>query len=91
MLFTGNGDPVAIEDIRGASNELTDATYIVRYDDLLIDNGVVAEIKIVNDQVESLKYDSNGDGIPDTVVTPSRVITNPQAEDLQAPSATVNW
>ncbi|MCV6071296.1 hypothetical protein OFP26_37555, partial [Escherichia coli] len=83
--FTGNGEPLGFENIRGASNEISDATYIVRYDDVLIEQGVVAELRIVNDQVESLKYDSNGDGTPDTVIPPSRIITDPQNADLQAP------
>ncbi len=72
MRFTGNGEPTAIEDIRGTTNELSDATLIVRYDSFLVENGVIAELKIVNDQVDSLKYDSNGDGTPDTVISPSR-------------------
>ncbi|MCV4932564.1 hypothetical protein OFC23_29280, partial [Escherichia coli] len=52
MRFTGNGEPLGFENIRGASNEISDATYIVRYDDVLIEQGVVAELRIVNDQVE---------------------------------------
>lgn len=91
MRFTGNGQPAAIEDIRGVTNELSDATYIVRYNDFVIQNGVVAEIKIINNQVDSLKYDANGDGIPETVIPPSRVITNPPAADLEAPQSTVTW
>lgn len=91
MRFTGNGEPLGFENIRGASNEISDATYIVRYDDVLIEQGVVAELRIVNDQVESLKYDSNGDGTPDTVIPPSRIITDPQNADLQAPDISVSW
>lgn len=91
IRFTGNGQPTAIEDIRGVSNELSDATYIVRYEDFVIQNGVVAEIKIINNQVDSLKYDANGDGIPETIIPPSRIILNPQTEDLQAPQVVVRW
>jgi hypothetical protein len=81
----------AIKDIRGVMNELSDAAYIVRYDNLVIQNGVVSEIKLVNNQVDSLKFDSNGDGIPDTIIPPSRTITNPQTEDLQSPQAALSW
>ncbi len=91
IRFTGNGQPTTIENIRGVTNELSDATYIVRYDDFVIQNGVVAEIKVINNQVDSLKYDADGDGIPETVIPPSRIILNPQTEDLQAPQATVSW
>lgn len=63
----------------------------MRYDDVLIENGVVAEVKIVNDQVDSLKVDSNGDGTPDTVIPPSRVITDPQNDDLTSPEITLMW
>lgn len=91
MRFTGNGQLTRIEDVRGTSNDLSAATYIVRYDDLVIPNGAVAELRIVNDQVDSLKYDSNNDGTPDLVIQPSRIITNPQTEDLQPPTVSVNW
>ena len=91
VRFTGNGQPTAIEDIRGTTNKFSDASYIVRYDDVVIGSGVVAEIKIVNDQVDSLKYDSNGDGIPDTVIPPSRVITDPLNADLEPPQISVSW
>ena len=72
MRFTGNGQPTAIEDIRGVTNQLSDATLIVRYENFVIANGRVAELKIFNDQVDSLKYDADGDGTPETVIKPSK-------------------
>jgi hypothetical protein len=53
IRFTVSGQPSAIEDIRGVTNELSDATYIVRYNGFVIQNGVVAEIKIINNQVDN--------------------------------------
>lgn len=91
IRFTGSGQGAKIENIRGVTNRLTDASYMVRYDDLVIPNGAVTELKIINNQVDSLKYDSNGDGTPDTVIPPSRVITDPQNTDLQPPQISVSW
>lgn len=91
VRFTGSGEPIAIENIRGTTNQLPDATYIVYYDDVVIPAGAVSDFKIVNDQVDSLRYDSNGDGKPDTVIPPSRVVTSPQSADLQAPDISVDW
>ena len=65
--------------------------FTIRYNFTLIENGKVTELKIVNDQVDCLKYDADGDGIPETVIPPTRIITNPQTEDLQPPTATVSW
>lgn len=91
MRFAGTGQSIAIEDIRGTTNRLSDASYIVRYDDVYLPKDRVAELKIVNNQVDSLKEDTNGDGVPDTVIPPSRVITNPSMEDLQPPEIVVSW
>ena len=91
LRFTGNGQAMAIEDVRGKTNEPSDAVYVVRYNDLSIPNGRVAELKIVNGQIENLKYDADGDGLPDTIVPPSRVVNNPSSADLEPPLTSVTW
>ncbi len=89
IRFIGNRQPFAIEDIRGMINEFSDASYIVRYDELIIPNGSIAEIKITSNQAESLITGADGNGIPETIALPSRIILNPQIEDLQAPRPSV--
>lgn len=91
MRFTGTGSPIEIEDIRGVTNQLSDAAYIVRYADLAIQSGRIAELRIVDDRVDSLKQDVDGDGTPETVIPPGRMITDPKSADVKPPTITVNW
>jgi len=41
--------------------------------------------------VEGLKFDSDGDGVPETVIPPSRVSTRPQTDDFRPPTVSVFW
>ena len=91
MRFTGTGNPIAIEDIRGVNNEIKNAAYIVRYADLLIPSGRVAELKIAGAHIDSLKQDVDGDGTPETVIPPTRTITDPKNADMQPPTISVKW
>ena len=91
MRFVGTGSPIAIEDIRGVNNEMSNAAYVVQYTDLVIQSGRVAELRIVGGQVESLKQDADGDGTPETIIQPGRSIADPKNADMQPPTINVKW
>jgi pimeloyl-ACP methyl ester carboxylesterase len=67
-----------------------DTTLAIRYLDLPISPGVLALLEITPQGVTMLKYDSDGDGIFDTSVSPTISVTGAAAQDIEPPVVTVN-
>ncbi len=86
ITFQTIGQPIAVELTRGTSDTATEA---IRYQDLALPGAVTALLKITEQGVDLLRYDSDGNGTFDTSVTPTVTVSGPQANDLEAPLISV--
>jgi hypothetical protein len=62
----------------------------VRYQDLTLPAGVTARIRLTPQGIENLNYDSDGDGVFETSVTPTTSVTGTAAQDIEAPVVTIS-
>ncbi len=83
VTFLSDGDPIALEVIRGVDN--VTPTNAVRYVDTSLPNGVLARIQITPAGIGPLRYDSDGNGSFDTEVPPTVSLSGPAALDATAP------
>jgi hypothetical protein len=87
LVFTVGNTPVALEIRTGTDLETSQA---VRYVDLSLPAGVKAKLQITPQGIGLLHYDTNGDGIYETSVTPTISVTGSAAQDTDAPNVSIN-
>lgn len=83
LTFRSSGRPVLLELLKGVGN--SEPSQAVRYLDLSLPAGVVAMLEITPTGVEDLRYDGDGDGTFETVVTPSANAIGTAALDTTSP------
>lgn len=93
IKFRATSDGIVIELLRGSSR-LVDGlsqvtpTLAVRYLDLDLPAGTMAMLRITPQGMDDLRYDANGDGTFESVVTPTATATGVAAQDVTTPSIT---
>lgn len=86
VSFTTTGDPLRIELREGLQHTPTKA---VRWSDVDAPVGVAASLTVSANGTNTVRYDADGDGTPETVVAPSVTLTGPDAADVDAPQVTI--
>ena len=85
VLFRTDVDPFSIEITR--ETDIPDLA--VRYQDLVLPQGVLARIRLTPHGIEDLMYDVNNDGVFETTVNPNISVTGTAAQDAQPPSVSI--
>ncbi len=83
IAFYGNGLPIRIQILKGSDSQ--SATKFNHYIDLNIPSGSIGEIKLSQFDDPIVKYDSNGDGLPETDIIPTISINGNNAKDQEPP------
>jgi hypothetical protein len=86
LTFRSTGQPIFLEVVKGTGNQAP--TQAVRYLDLNLPVGVMAMFKLTPEGVEDLRYDKDGDGRFEKVVTPTASVIGTAALDVEAPVVT---
>lgn len=76
--------PIAVEMLKGIDN--ITPTQMIRYVDLSLPANVTAMLRITPQGVEDLRYDKDGDGVFETIITPTVSVTGTAAQDLKPPT-----
>jgi pimeloyl-ACP methyl ester carboxylesterase len=84
ISFQVGGNPVGVEWLAGADNVSPAAA--TRYQDVALPPGTLVSLNISAGAVDSLRYDSNGDGVPDSVVAPTVSLIGAAAGDTTPPT-----
>ena len=84
VTFNSTGQPIAIKVIKGVDN--VTPTDVIRYQDLVLPAGVAAQLKVMTQGVQNLRYDADGNGTFETEVTPTIVVSDAGASDVTAPT-----
>jgi hypothetical protein len=72
-----------IEVVKGVDYE--NATQQVRYSNLVLPANVLIELKLTPNGIENVRYDSNGDGFPETQINPTVSVVGALAKDITQP------
>ncbi|MCB0165319.1 MAG: leucine-rich repeat domain-containing protein [Anaerolineae bacterium] len=83
VSFQTSDKPMTIKIETGSGDTTSQA---VRYQDLTLPPNVKTEFRFTPSGVEDLKYDSNGDNVPDKSVSPTISVSGAQAGDVTPPS-----
>jgi pimeloyl-ACP methyl ester carboxylesterase len=83
ISFKNNGTPMEIEVVKGVDYET--ATQQVRYSNLVLPANVLIELKVTPNGIENVRYDSNGDGFPETQINPTVSVVGALAKDITQP------
>jgi hypothetical protein len=86
LTFRSTGQPIFLEVVKGTGNQAP--TQAVRYLDLNLPVGVMAMFKLTPEGVEDLRYDKDGDGRFEKVVTPTASVVGAAALDISPPVIT---
>lgn len=86
VTFRSGSDPMSVELIKGVDNDTP--TDVIRYRDLALPAGILAELEITPQKADALRFDSDGDGVVDSVLTPTVSATSPDALDITPPTVT---
>jgi probable HAF family extracellular repeat protein len=84
VTFRSDGSPVAIELVKGVDNETP--TEVIRYTDTVLPAAVTAQLKILPEGVDDLRYDADGDGTFETALAPSVALSGEAAKDVTPPA-----
>jgi pimeloyl-ACP methyl ester carboxylesterase/outer membrane protein assembly factor BamB len=87
LTFVTGESPVAIDLTKGTDVETAQA---IRYVDLNLPANTAVRLEITPEGVDTLRYDSNGDGTFDTTITPTVSVSGSAAQDTEPPSITFN-
>jgi hypothetical protein len=87
--FNSNGEPMRFEILKGKTN--TEATQVVRYLDVNLPSGTKMLLNVSPTGIENLKYDADGDGIFESEIVPTVVVSGTNALDKTAPTVTFNY
>jgi hypothetical protein len=88
VTFSVGENPLFLE-LATRTTALT-TTQAIRYRDLSLPAGSTAMFKLTPLGMDLLRYDSDGDGTPDTPVEPTVALAGGQAQDMEAPEIQVN-
>jgi len=88
MTFRAGSEPITLEALTGLDN--VSPTDAVRYRDIFLPEGVTAMLKVTSSGVETLRYDSDGDGEFETKVTPTVTLSGSAAADVTPPNITIS-
>ena len=86
VTFTTGAFPLGLE-LRFGTGETTDRA--IRYRELDVPQDRVTALHFTAAGFEAMRYDSDGDGLVDTVVPPTVDVSGPAAQDTEAP--TISW
>jgi hypothetical protein len=86
LTFQSKGDPMALEVIKGVGNETP--MQVVRYLDLDLPAGRTAMLSLTAEGIANLAYDSDGDGVLESTISPTAAAIGVSALDTQAPVIT---
>lgn len=88
MTFRVGDSPITLEALKGLDNVTpTDA---VRYRDVELPAGVTAMLRVTSAGIETLRYDSDGDTVFETVVAPTVSLSGGAAADVTPPTVTIS-
>jgi probable HAF family extracellular repeat protein len=82
VIFQADEGLLAVELLVGSGPNIRQA---VRYQDVTLPAGVAVQLTFDAHGYEEMRYDSDGDGIYETTVTPTVSLSGSQAEDVEAP------
>jgi uncharacterized delta-60 repeat protein/uncharacterized repeat protein (TIGR01451 family) len=82
LTLVAGDTPLALDLTRGTDLETVQA---VRYLDVNLPAGTPLKLQITPDGVGPLSYDSDGDGIFDSTITPTAVVSGAAAQDAEPP------
>lgn len=80
-------NPMIIQLTQGTDTVITQA---IRYLDFTVPPGVLLQLQITAQGVEALRYDADGDGIFESIVTPTTSVTGSTAQDNEPPSVIIS-
>jgi len=83
LNFQTGADPISLEVLKGVDN--ASPTEATRYRDVKLPAGVTVRLKTSPDGISALTYDQDGDGVFETTVTPTAVLTG-SAVDVNPPT-----
>ncbi|MBM4093737.1 MAG: alpha/beta fold hydrolase, partial [Planctomycetes bacterium] len=86
ITFRTIGEPLFLELTEGAQ---VTATQAIRYRDVALPAGITATLTIAGEVAAPLRYDADGDGVFESVVTPTAALTGDAANDLTPPEVTI--
>jgi pimeloyl-ACP methyl ester carboxylesterase len=89
ITFKNDGTPMEIEVVKGVDYET--ATEYVKYSNLVLPANVAIELRISPNGIEDVHYDNDGDGYPETLISPSVHITGSLAKDITQPVLSYNF
>jgi pimeloyl-ACP methyl ester carboxylesterase len=79
--------PFSLDIVKGISNKTPNSA--VRYKDVSLPHGTSVQLKVTALNEITLKYDSNGDGDYDTIITPTAAVSGTSAHDTTPPKVTI--
>jgi pimeloyl-ACP methyl ester carboxylesterase len=89
VSFFGDGTPIRVQIIKGLDYERIEQ--LTGYIDLMIPADAVAELIVSPFNNPQLRYDSDGDGFPDTFVNPTITVTGENAKDIEPPVVSFDY
>ena len=88
IRFQVGNEPINLEIVKGIDNvTLNEAR---RYRDAALPLGVDAMMRFGLNRIESLRYDADGDGVFETTVAPTVVLSGAAAADISPASVAIN-
>jgi|GEM_PF-2551399 len=87
LTFVTGGSPLLIDLSKGTDVETVQA---IRYLDLDLPANTKVQLEITPEGVDALRYDSDGDGTFDRLITPTVSVSGPAAQDTQPPAVAFN-
>lgn len=85
--FVTTDTPFSVEIRQGTGESTIQA---VRYKDMVLPVGNQMQVIFTPEGIGALSYDSNGDGIVDTIVDPTLSVSGAEAGDVVPPDVTIN-
>lgn len=88
IAFRNNDDVASITILKGENN--LNPTQIIRYTDVSLPTGVMTMLKLTPQGVENLRYDGDKDGVFETSVSPTVLVSGSAARDVTAPIVSIS-
>lgn len=89
IKFRVSTDKIVIENIKGFGRE--NATEVTKFLDLQLPVGAIVWLEFMANGLESLRYDSDGDGAFETEVQPTFHLTGTSANDITPPNIDISF
>ncbi len=83
VSFFGNGSPIEVRVLKGVDYDRVEE--FNKYVDLIVPENTLIELAVSPWSSPQLRYDSNSDGFPETLILPTITETGANASDMEAP------